>query len=267
MEGLTEEQRTKLEALIRHLSSFTTPELIVTSHRIRITELTDQTIRRMRHAMGGAWACGKIGSYLTELRMINERRHEVGRTIHDLDIQYHQTSPDDIVSRNNILEEVNGLSGLQEVYFHQYAATVYTIRKLLTLVTESAGCEIPQGVRDTFNSYEPLRHYFEHIDRAAPGRDQNQFVATETRTDDEWRLIHGLSSDSEDRIVLGDDVIDVTNRGLETLGQAVREIHPLIRSSALQHVERYFIRNPEEIPNVEDVPFRRLVSTPFHNQP
>src|SRR5215218_5754600 len=85
MDTLTTEQRAQLDALLAHLETFPTPELILESGKLRCPPpLDDKGKKRLGFAFAGAVAAEKILSYITTLDELDAHRLQIGRKIAQL---------------------------------------------------------------------------------------------------------------------------------------------------------------------------------------
>lgn len=244
-----------------HLEAFTTPELIVASGDLRCSyPLDDQGKWRIRQALAGAFAFGRIGSYREVLRSVDAERLRIGQEIHGLRSQMRRVEESDPLAIHQMEVQAVHLSGLQEVTFHFIASSAMRIARLFPLVERATGFSMPSKDAAIFSSYKPLRDYFEHLEERVPGRSKQNEVVSEFQDDIEWRVVAGFNRDDLGRIVIDGQAIDVTSRGLAALEDVIQRSYPSVRNGALAQVQRHFQQVSAPVPRPEQVPFKALVS-------
>jgi hypothetical protein len=250
-----------IESLIRELSTLRTPELIAESTRLTIlSDPEEKQVIKMRAALAGAFAAEKIPYYLESLRIVNGHRTEIGQGI----LAYRQTAAalhgkQDPGAHEADLFAKSG-AGLQEVAFHFFAICIQQIHRLLPIAARASGVKIPREIRDSLRSYEPLRHYFEHLDERLPGRINQDEVVLETRGNTGWSIKIGFNVDAMGRIILNGHPVDVTSRGVRVVELAVQEVWEQIRSHRLAEVCEHFLKCSDPIPPPDSVRRAPLVS-------
>lgn len=258
---MTEEQRNRLEDLIVHLCTFPLPELIVASGDLRCPRpLNEQAKQRVRQSLAGAYAIGKIANYMHMLRGVDAERQRVGHQAHLLRQRVQKLGESNPESAITADVHVSFLSGMQEVTYHFFAICVMAIDGLLPLVARATGYKIPPADKAVLAAYKPLRDYFEHIEDRAPGKSRQAEVVTEHQDEHQWRVVHGFLVDEDDRIILNDQPVDVTMRGLHVVEEVVARSYLGMKASCLNQVRDHFAHEPSTLPSPDDVPYKPLVS-------
>jgi hypothetical protein len=254
---LTAEHQTRLDAVLAELVSYPTPLLIDVSARLRLPDVPDEaTKRRFRATYAGVIAAEKIQYYMPQLRAANDQRLSIGMRIRELNRRAQDLALTDPVS--SIAPEVaaGGLSGLQEVSIHVYAVCIRVIFKLLPFAARAAGCKIPNRDLDTLKTFEPLRHFYEHLWEQLPGGGGDYVNEVVTETDDErgWQIVWGLPTDPGGRVLLGGKTINVSSDGVAAVQEVVERTWSKIRESALADAEKYLRKHPDRIPDPNRIP-------------
>lgn len=261
MVNLTDEQQSRLDALLAELETLPIPELIVEAMRIRYLDWsTDEGKSRYRTAMAGGIAAQKMMAYLLALRDFEQFRDVLGRAVHEHKSRPQPTRREDIQQYALANAVAIHNSGLQEVAIHFFCNCVMHLFKLLEKAAEGAGYEIPEQDLAVLNAYRPLRNYYEHIENRLPGHANAREFVRETITEDEWHIQAGLKVDDQGRTILKGQPIDVTGRGMERIEDVVRKTFENFKPAALDGMCRYYEDNPEDIPGPEEVQHDLLVS-------
>jgi hypothetical protein len=114
-----------------------------------------------------------------------------------------------------------------------------------------AGFKLDKADRDTLEEFEPLRHYYEHIEERLPGG-KNQGEAV-TETDDPWRITFQLPVDSSGRVSIKGNVIQVDSVGAQRVQDLVSRAWERIRTSTINEMEKFFRNNPDRMPHASQV--------------
>jgi hypothetical protein len=256
-EELTDEQQSRVAAVMAALDSRPTPNLIDISARLRLPDAPDDaTKKRFRAAYAGAIAAEKIQYYLPHLRAANEQRVAIGKRIFELNRRAREVALTDPFGSVEPEIEANGLAGQQEVPLHVYAVCIRVIFKLLPFAARAAGYKMPSRDLDTLKTFEPLRHFYEHLWEQLPGGGGDYVDEVVDETDDErgWRIVWGLPTDGLGNILLGGQTIDVSSDSVSAVQDVVERTWAKLRESAQAHAEKYLRANPDRIPHPRQIP-------------
>jgi hypothetical protein len=251
VDTLTGEQGARLAAVLAELVSNPTVDLINLSAALRMPDVVDEpTKRRAEAAFAGVIAAEKIKFYLEALRASNARRLELGNRIKKLNAQARDLEFSDPLA--SIAPEIQStyLAGQQEVELHVFAVCIRVIFKLLPYVARTAGYKIPAADRETLKTFEPLRHYYEHLWEQLPGGGGTYVKEVANETGD-GRIVFGLPMDDQGRVVLAGKTIDVSTDGVNAVHGVVERTWDNLRESSLEEAEKHLRRNPDTIPDPE----------------
>ncbi len=261
MENMTDEQRSRLDALTAELETLPTPELILESGRLRCPMPLDNTGKvRMRLAIAGGIAAQKLLSYIEALEDVDDHRGKIGQEIFRL------RREGEILRTRRSLDAAMPLvlashhAGRQEVDFHFFAVCVGRIERFLPRAAKAAGYKIPKADRDLLATYRPLRDYYEHLEDRLPGGKCYVEAEAEEEREGEWRIRMGLTLDNQERFVMGGVGADVTPRGVAAVREVLRRNWEELKPSALGMVRKHFTADPSDIPGPEAVRNDLLVS-------
>lgn len=139
MAGLTDEQQTKLDALMAELERLPTPEAIAEAGRLRCPlPLDDRGRARMRMAIAGAIAAEKLLAYINALDYVDEHRNEIGREIFGLQREGELLRAQRSLDAAMPLVKAGYLAGRQEVDFHFFAVCAGRIERFLPIAAKAA---------------------------------------------------------------------------------------------------------------------------------
>lgn len=261
MQDLTVEQQGQLAAVLAELNTLPTPELIAEAGRLRCPlPLDDAGRARMRLALGGAYATGKVMSYIETLRAVDGQRDAIGRGIYQLRHVVQAIKDTDPIKAAESTVLAIHLSGRQEVMFHFFAVCAAQIARLLPVATKASGYKLPKADLDILDAYSPLRNYFEHLDARLPGRAHQKEVVTEVQDEYEWRIQMAFVRDNDGRIIIDGKAIDVTSRGVAAVEEVVQRTWEQLRTNCLEEVHKHFLRHPTTIPHPRAIRQDLLVS-------
>jgi hypothetical protein len=248
-DDLTQRQKWALQALMAEIARLAIAETIVECIRLRwLGRGGDEAKAEYRRALAGGRAAHLVMSYLRSLEDINRRRHELGTTISEKLNQPFPTTKEE--ARVYVEAELDAmvLAGLQEILLLDFASTCIQLYSLVQKAAEAAGYEIPPKDLEFLNHYRPLRDYSAHIYNWLPGGPNAEEVVTEIDDERGWQIIIGFEIDHRARVVLGNKLIEVNDRGLERVSEIVRRTLGALAPAAMVGIHRYFVEHPENIP-------------------
>jgi hypothetical protein len=256
--GLTKEQRTQLKALLAEIDTMPTPEAIVACREAMGADLdTDEGVKLADQSMAGAWAAERIIPYLLELRELNARRLELGKTIY-----HHQRHPDpehesEVVGKAQAEVFASHLSGSQEVIFNLICICVKHIRSFLKIAAESVNYTIDPDDLEFLDTYRHLRNHYEHMYNRLPGKTNELALLVKDISDGTYRVQGGLDVDSAGNILVVElkagvattHAVAVTQAGMQRIESIVQETWRNLKRSAVKQVRQHFIADPSNIPS------------------
>lgn len=257
MSVLTEEQEEQLAAVLTRLDGYDTPSLIDSAARIRLPDVADDAIkRRFRAAYAGSIAAQKIAYYLPALRSANAQRMTLGQQIEEQHRKARHLALSDPLGSVGPEIEANALAGLQETWLHIYAVCIRVIFKLLPYAARAAGYRIPKADTEALETFEPLRHFYEHLWEQLPGGsgDYAQEVVKETESEEGWQIVWGLPTDNHGSILLGGKSINVSSASIPAVQDIVERTWTKIHESAIADVEKFLRANPDRVPHPDRIP-------------
>lgn len=259
-ESLSRRDQIKIESLLDELNRLDNPELFVQSYILRTDEpSTDEDWHRMRAVFSGAACIGYVSHYLMQLRKVNDERRRLGIVITRMIEQADAIRSRDPMRAQELRGEANFLSGQQLMTFHFFAVCVHRISKLLPVACKAAGYKLPLEDRQMLESFEELRHVFEHFEDELPGRAGSAGMVKEGVAGGWWNISIEIESDLDGRIVTKGKAADVTDRGFAKIEEIVARSWECCRDTALVRVAVHFAVSPEMIPPPEVIDRRQMV--------
>lgn len=255
MDRLTEEQRKRLDDVVKALQLLPTPELIAEAARIRCpTPLNEAVKKRFRTALGGAFAADKVKHYLHALRKVNTEREELNRRIANLvQLERQRETENDAKGAGEARAMHGTLSGFLDVTLHTFSIYAWRIAVLLPKAAGAAGSKVRPPDQRVLDSYEPLRHHFEHLEKELPGGKNAALFVKEGDDGGVWTIEAGLEVDGQGRFIIDGKFVDVTIRGFEAIEKAVQNTWSAIKAQAVEEVRNHFIKRPNEIPDPSEI--------------
>jgi hypothetical protein len=252
MSTLTPEQETQLQEVLAELRRLTPSALIFETARLRLPADPDEAAKtQFRKGYAGAIAAVKIMAYITMMRDANEARLRIGEQVRDAVRESRRLTIIDPIG--SIIPAIKApmMAGLQELEFHKFAIAINRIRVLLPIALKVAGFKLEKSDRDTLEEFEPLRHYYEHIEERLPGgKNQDEAV---TETDNPWRITFQLPVDSSGRVSIKGNVIQVDSVGAQRVQDLVSRAWERISTSTINELEKFFRNNLDRMPHASQV--------------
>jgi hypothetical protein len=252
VDTLTEEQEAQLAEILDELRMLTTPALIFEAARLRVPADPDEAAKtQFRVGYADAIAAVKIMAYITMMRDANEARVRIGQQLRDAVQESRKLALIDPMGAIRPGLQAPMMAGLQELELHKFAIAINRIRVLLPKALKVAGFKLDKADRDTLEEFEPLRHYYEHIEQRLPGGKHQSEAVTET--DDPWSITFQLPVDSTSQVSINRKVLQVDSIGAERVQELVSRAWERITTSTLAEMEKYFRNNPDRMPHPSQV--------------
>jgi hypothetical protein len=189
LEDLTEEQQAKFLGVMAELEKLAIPELIAESTRLRLPNPMPEAMKpRYRSNFAGAIAAQRAISYLVELREANDKRLELGRQIFELTERSKAITATDPEQAEVFIVIAGHKAGEQEVAIHRFVSAIRRLEMFLPAAARSCGFRIPPADMEILRNYEPLRHYYEHLEDRLPGRNEAHEGVVETDDERGWQI-------------------------------------------------------------------------------
>jgi hypothetical protein len=245
---LSPEQEAQLEAVLTEFRSLTPSAMIFEAARLRLPDDPDDEAKtQFRKGYASAIAAVKIMAYITMMRDANEARIRIGEQIRDAVRESRKLALIDPMGSIRPGLKAPMMAGLQELELHKFAIAINRIRVLLPIALKVAAFKLLQPDRATLEEFEPLRHFYEHIEQRLPGGTFQHEAVTET--DDPWSIVFQLPVDSSGQVSINGKAIQVDSRGAERVQELVTRTWERIGTKLVEEMEKFFRNNPDRIPH------------------
>ena len=254
-DDLTDEQKARFNIVMEKLEKLEVPELLAESARLRLPKpMTPAQKPRYRSNFAGAIAAQKVLAYIDELDAANDRRieldHEITR-INEEANELESTNPEQAATYR---VTTGRLAGMQEVAIHRFASAIERISVLLPAATKTSGYKLSAQDRAFLENYTALRDYYEHLEQRLPGGQFEKEACVEIDDGRGWRITMELPINKTDGMIeIRGSRIDVSSDAVMNVIQIMQRAWADLRANALAEVQKYFINNPEHIPDPSEV--------------
>jgi hypothetical protein len=254
-DDLTDEQKARFNGVMEKLEKLEVPELLAETARLRLPKpMTEELKPRYRSNFAGAIAAQKVLAYIQELDAANDRRIELGTEIMRLNKEANELESTDPDQAAAFRVTAGRLAGMQEVAIHRFANAIQRIRVFLRAAVKTSGYKLPLPDRELLGIYEDLRDYYEHLEERLPGGKFDEEACLEIDDGRGWRIIMELPIDKTDGMIeVRGSRIDVSSDAVMDVMQIMQRAWADLRANALAEVQKYFIKNPEHIPDPSEV--------------
>ncbi len=143
---------------------------------------------------------------------------------------------------------------MQEVAIHRFASAIERIAKLLPAAAKTSGYKLPLTDRKLLDNYEDLRHYYEHLEDRLPGGKNDTEACIEIDDGRGWRIVMELPINKTDGMIeIRGKRIDVSSDAVMDVTLVMQRAWRDLKAHALAEVHKYFLDNPEQIPDSNEV--------------
>jgi hypothetical protein len=254
-DDLTEEQKTRFNGVMEKLEKLDVPELLAESARLRLPKpRTEELKPRYRSNFAGAIAAQKVLAYISELDAANDRRLELGQEIIRINKEADELESTDPEKATAYRVTVGRLAGMQEVAIHRFASAIERISVLLPAATKTSAYKLPAQDRAFLANYIALRDYYEHLEQRLPGGQFEKEACIEIDDGRGFWIVMELPINKTDGMIeIRGSRIDVSTDAVMDVIQIMQRAWADLHANALSEVQKYFINNPEHIPDPSEV--------------
>jgi hypothetical protein len=254
-DDLTDAQTARFNGVIAKLEKLDVPELLAESARLRLPKpMSEELKSRYRSNFAGAIAAQKVLAYIDELNDADDRRVELGKEIIRINKEADELESTDPEKATSYRVTVGRLAGMQEVAIHRFASAIERISELLPAATKTSGYKLSAQDRAFLRNYIALRDYYEHLEQRLPGGTFEKEACKEIDDGEGWRIIMELPINKTDGMIeIKGRRIDVSSDAVMDVIQIMQRAWADLRANALAEVQKYFINNPEHIPDPREV--------------
>jgi hypothetical protein len=254
-DDLTDAQKARFQGVMEKLEKLDVPELLAESARLRLPKpMTEELKPRYRSNFAGAIAAQKVLAYIDELGAANDRRIELGKEIIRLNEEANKLVSTDPEQAAAFRVTAGRLAGMQEVPIHRFASAIERISVLLPAATKTSGYKLSAQDRAFLENYIALRDYYEHLEERLPGGKFDDEACIEIEDDWGWRIVMELPINKTDGMIeIRGSRIDVSSDAVRDVILTMQRAWADLRANALAEVQKYFINNPEHIPEPSEV--------------